>query len=116
MAAVNGTIALRGTKTRRLYTYDMYVPDSAGALATFAPSGAAVSGSATFFSIPEDVVVEDISVASGLATAVGGVLTQGSNPIQGTAIRWANQLNTLANRKFLTTGLPANTQIGLTTF
>ena len=57
----------------------------------------ASTASATTYRVPEDVNIVDVSIGTA-PTAVGAALTVNSGVVNGGAIRWANQLQTLANR------------------
>jgi len=96
MAATAGTLVLLG-KTGRVYTVDIYIPDATGTKLGFNPAGLAGTSSATNYRIPEDCQIVDVSIGSA-PTAVGAALTVNSGVVNGGAIRWANQLQTLANR------------------
>lgn len=109
MAAVNGTAFFRG-QSGRTYGVDIYIADSAGARITWDANGAAGTGSATFWTPPENVTLYDISVATGLATAVGFKLVA-SSLAANTTLRVANHLNTLNNRPVLTIGFAAGRNI-----
>jgi len=97
MAATAGTLVLIGKKTNRVFTVDIYIPDATGTKLGFNPSGLASTSSATTYRIPEDAYIVDISIGTA-PTAVGAALTVDSAVVNGGAIRWANQLQTLANR------------------
>lgn len=114
MAAENGTLTAIG-KSGRTYTVDFYCPDATGTLVTFNASGLAGSASPSTWRTPEDVVINDVSIATG-TTCVGATLTINQALANGGAIRWANQLNTLANRQKLALGVRAGDFIGFTTF
>ena len=64
---------------------------------TFNPAGAAVAGSLPYWKTPEDVTVYDFSIATGTA-CVGCFFNDAGAVINGSVIRYANQLNTLAKR------------------
>jgi len=115
MAAQQATMVLLGAQTGRTYSVDVYAPDAAGTLLTFNATGAAGSSSTTSFRAPENVVIQDISIAAS-PTATGVVLTKDGNTIVGGAIRWANQLVTTVNRKLLQIPIPAGSFIGGTQF
>lgn len=96
MAASAGTMVLLG-KSGRVYTVDVYIPDATGTKLGFNPAGLAGTSSATNYRIPEDCALVDMSIGTA-PTAVGAALTVNSGVVNGGAIRWANQLQTLANR------------------
>lgn len=111
----NGTASFRG-RSGRLYTVDFYCADAAGSLVTFNPSGAAVSTSPAYWRAPEPVTLVDLSIATGQTVSVGSNATANGAVVNGGAIRWANQLNSLAFRTPLTVSFNAGDLIGLTEF
>ena len=104
MAATAGTLLLRGMKSGKSYTIDLYVPDATATYLTFNGNGLAGTTTPDNYRVPEDVVIEDISVAVA-PTAVGATLIVNSAKINGAAIRWGNQLASLNNRTKLALGL-----------
>lgn len=97
MAATAGTLVMISRRDGTIYTVDLYVPDATGTKIGFNPSGLAGTSSATSYRVPDDVNIVDISVAAA-PTAVGAALTVNSAVRNGGAIRWTNQLATLATR------------------
>lgn len=95
MAAQAGTMICVGA-SGRTYSVDLYVPDAVATQLTFNPAGLAASTSPISWRVPEDVTIVDISGAA--PTAVGFTLQANGAPISGGALRWANQLATLAKR------------------
>ncbi len=110
MAATAGTITLLGA-SGRTYSIDAYIPDATGTLLTFNQAGLATSTSQPTFRLPENATIIDFSTGTA-PTAVGVVLQADSAPIIGGALRWANQLQTLANRQKLNIGVKAGTFLG----
>lgn len=103
MAASAGTLLLRGASGKS-YTVDLYVPDATSTFLTFNGNGLAASTSPDDYRVPEDAVIEDISIAAA-PTAVGAALIVDSATINGGTVRWANQLSTLNNRTKFALGL-----------
>jgi len=99
MAAQQATLTLVG-KSGRSYSVDVHAPDAAGTQICFNPSGAAASTSPSSFRVPEDCLIFDVAIAAS-PTATGVVLYNNSGAIMGGALRYANQLVTLANRQKL---------------
>jgi len=114
MAASAGTLIAIG-KSGRTYSVDLYVPDATGTQLTLNPSGLAASTSPTTWRTPEDVTIIDISVAAA-PTAVGAVLTVNQAVANGGAVRWANQLSTLATRAKVALGVRAGDFVGFNQF
>lgn len=92
----NGAIVLRG-KSGRSYNLSFYNSDVVGAFCTFNLNGAAVAGSQNFFIVPEDCIIEDVSIATGIADTTSGVI-QLNDANTGNVVVFANQVNTLATR------------------
>jgi len=115
MAATAGTMVLLGKNTKKVYTIDLYIPDATATKLGFNPSGLAGTASPTVFRIPEDCEIVDISIGTA-PTAVGAALTVNSGVVNGGAIRWANQLQTLANRLKMKVPLRAGDFIEYTQF
>jgi len=115
MAASAGTLVLLGARTGKTYSVDVYIPDATGTLLTFNSSGLAATTSSTTYRAVEDCFVVDVSTAAA-PTAVGFALTINGNILPGGAIRWANQLNTLANRQKLAVPVRAGDFIGAVQF
>jgi len=115
MAATAGTLVLRSISTGRTYNIDLYVPDAVATAFTFSPAGLAGTGSPATYRVPEDVRIEDISIAAA-PTAVGATLNVNGAPIAGGTIRHANQLSSLNNRLKLNIGIKGGDFIGYTQF
>lgn len=111
VAAQTGTATFVG-KSGRYYNIDVYLSDVAAAPATFNASGAAVAGSLQYFRAPEQVVLVDFSIITGLTATVALNWTQDGAIVSGTLIRMANQLNTNPLRPKLAIGFPAGALIG----
>lgn len=114
MAATAGTMTLVG-KSGKTYSVDLYIPDATGSKLGFNPAGLAGTSSDTSFRIPENCIVYDVSIGTA-PTAVGAALSVNSGVVNGGAIRWANQLQTLANRQKLNIPLNAGDFIAWTEF
>jgi len=110
MAATAGTLTLLG-KSGRTYSVDIYIPDAVSTQLTFNPAGLAASTSPSTFRVQEDSTIIDLSIGTA-PTAVGVVVQADSAPVTGGALRWANQLQTLANRQKLQIGVRAGSFIG----
>jgi hypothetical protein len=115
MAATAGTMVLLGQQTGRVYVVDLYIPDATGTKIGFNSAGLAGTGSATTYRIPEGCNLVDVSIGTA-PTAVGAALSVNSGVVNGGAIRWANQLQTLATRLKLKIPLQAGDFIEWTQF
>ena len=111
MAAVNATLVLKGLRTGKTYSVDVYAPDAVATLFTFNSSGAAVAGSNSTYRAVEDCIINDISVTAG-PTATGFTFTANGNVISGGVLRWANQLTSLPNRTQLAIPIKSGDFIG----
>ena len=115
MAATAGSIILLGKQSGRTYTVDLYIPDATGTALTFNPAGLAASTSPASYRVPEDVRIIDVSIGTA-PTAVGATLNVNGAVVNGGTLRWANQLQTLANRAKLNKGINKGDFVGYTQF
>ena len=114
MAATTGTLYALG-KSGRTYIVDVYVPDAVGGYWSLNPAGLAASTSPTSWRVPEDVTIYDYS--SGTApTAVGAIINVNGAVKNGGALRYSNQLATLATRGKLSIPVRAGDFVGATNF
>ena len=111
MAAQQGTLTLIG-KSGRTYSIDVHFPDAAGTICCFNATGNAASTSPTTFRVPEPCIIVDISIAAS-PTATSAVFQVNSGSINGGAIRYANQLDSLVNRQKLSIPVNAGDFVGL---
>lgn len=112
----NGVFTFRGIRTGRRYGVNAYFSDVANALVTFNPQGAAASGSLNYYQAPEDVVLEDVSITTGLVDTTGFQMTSGGNLIPSTAASYANNINTLPTRFPPTISYAKGSNIGASQF
>ena len=97
VTAGNGVISLRG-KSGKSYNVNFYSSDVLAAATTFNLNGLAVAGSQTFYLIPEDCILEDVSFTSSNTVSTVWIV-QLNDANTGNVISIANQLNTLAARQ-----------------
>jgi len=114
MAATAGTVIFLGA-SGKTYSVDVYIPDATGTLLTFNPSGLAATTSPTYWKAPEMCRLIDLSIGTA-PTAVGAALTLTGAVFPGNTVRWANQLQTLANRVKLNIPVKSGEQVGFTQF
>lgn len=114
MAATAGTFVFVG-KSGQTYSVDTYIPDATGSLLTFSPSGLSTTTSPVYWKAPEPCSLVDVSIGTA-PTAVGCILTLTGASYIGKTLRWANQLQTLANRIKLNIPIPAGEQVGAMEF
>jgi hypothetical protein len=99
----SGTMFFRGTQTGRTYAVDVYVSDVVGGAVTFDSGAGASATSDTFYIAPENIILNDFSIASGLTDTAK--ISINANGVQtGNRLRYANHLNSLNNRPLL--GVP----------
>ena len=111
MAATAGSIVMLGKQSGRTYTVDVYIPDAVATALTFNAAGLAASTSPASYRVPEDVTIIDVSIGTA-PTAVGATLNVNGALVNGGTLRWANQLQTLANRAPLKIGVKGGDFIG----
>lgn len=99
-----GQISFTG-KSGRQYNYNIYDSDVANAFITFATAGAAGTGSVTFITAPEDMVLTDVSVVTGIIDTTSLVLWLDDSPVGTALLLWANCVNTAPFRAFPRVGI-----------
>ena len=109
-AARRGTMVLNGT-SGRVYNVNVYVSDVAAAFVTFNANGQAGTGSPSQFIVPEDCVLADISLASGLTDTTLITLQADNATVPGMVIQYADYLNSITTRPSINLGIRAKTQI-----
>jgi len=98
-----GTAVFKGS-SGRVYNVDVYVSDVASALVNWDSGNGATSTSLTYWKAPENCVLIDVSLASGLADTTNvGMVSDGAQ-VPGARSRYANYLNTLAFRPAINLG------------
>lgn len=114
MAASAGTMTLVGA-SGRTYSVDLYLPDATGTSLTFSSTGLSASTSPNSWRVPETCSLYDLSIGTA-PTAVGCVLSVDQGVVSGASFRWANQLQTLANRQKINIPIKAGAFISFTQF
>jgi len=97
VTAGNGTLTFRG-QSGKSYNINFYSSDVIGAFVTFNLNGLAVAGSQTFYLLPENVVLTEVSFVSSNTVSTGWIV-QSNDANTGNVIQIAAQLTTLANRQ-----------------
>lgn len=108
-----GTANFVGSSGKR-YAVDFYISDVIGAPCTFDSGNGASSTSLQFWKAVENVVLVDVSIATGPTVMTQLVPTADGGIIQGIRLRIANFLNTLAFRPVLSLGFKQGTNISFT--
>lgn len=114
-APQNATATFRGA-SGKLYTIDQYLSDVANAYTTFNPNGAAGTGTLQYWVAPERVTLVDFSIVTGMTDTKGIVWLASGAVKPGSAVRYANQLNTLPFRPALNVQFNAGELIGAQQF
>lgn len=107
-----GTLQFRG-KSGKQYAYSLYNSDVDEAFCTLATTGVAAAGSTDFITAPEDMMLEDISVVTGIADTTALVLWLDDGPVPNSIIQWANVVNTLPFRNFPRLGVKQGRKVQL---
>jgi len=108
-----GTATFVG-RSGRAYTIDVYLSDVTAVTCKFNPSGAAGAASSEYWRAPEDVVLRDFSIITGLTATVAMTWGRDGATIPGAMIRLANHLNTNPYRPTLNVLFKAGTLINAT--
>jgi len=107
-----GTATFRESSSGRTYSVDIYISDVANALINWDSGNGAGTGSLTYYKMPVDAVLVDVSLASGLTDTTNMAITKDGGQIAGGRLRYANFLNTLAFRPALQLRFPQGAQVG----
>ncbi len=105
-APQSGTLFFRGLKTKTTYAVDVYISDVVSGMANFDAGGGSGSTSPDFYTFPEDVVLEDFSVVTGLTDTTKIRLVGNGRP-SSQVLRYALHETTLNNRPALAIGVKA---------
>lgn len=112
-APKNGTITFKGLKTGKPYSYNFYNSDVLNAFTTWSTVGAAGTGSTNFIIAPEDMVLFDISVPTGLTDTTNMIFWINDAPAPNTIMADANIVNTLNARIFPAVGISQGRKVQL---
>lgn len=110
-APKSGTMSFVGIQTKRTYTIDVYVSDVVAGLVNFDSGAGASATSDTFWIAPENVILKDFSIVTGLTDTKKISIIANSVPT-GNRLRYANFLNTLAFRPVLQIPFRAGSKVG----
>ena len=111
----NATFTFKGA-SGRLYQVDAYVSDVANAYLTWNPNGTAGTGTLQYWVAPENVQLVDYSMITGTADTTTLVMLENGAIKPGSAMRYANQLNSLPFRPALNVQFRAGALIGAQQF
>jgi len=107
-----GTMMFRGMQTGRTYAVDVYLSDVAAAPLTWDNGSGATSTSLVYWKAPENVMLSDFSVATGLTDTTNFVLTSDGAQVPNSRLRHANFLNSIATRPALSITFRQGSNIG----
>lgn len=104
------TATFVGVQSGMNYSKDVYCSDVVDGLVNFSSGGAAAAGSESFWSPPENVLLVDLSILTGMTDTTALQWTRDSVPT-GDVSRYANHLNTLNSRPRLNVLIAAGQRI-----
>jgi hypothetical protein len=107
-----GTMLFKGLQSGRTFALDTYVSDVLAAGATFDNGSGATATSLVYWKAPENVMLYDWSVATGLTDTTNIVLTSDGAQVPNSRLRHANFINTLATRPALNIQFRQGSNIG----
>ena len=110
-AAQDGFCVFKGA-SGKTYVVMAYFSDIAGALVNFDAGGGASATSATYWTAPENCVLVDVGIHSGMTDTTNARLTKGGQPTP-TTIIYAAHLDTSVARPQLSEGYSKGVQIGM---
>lgn len=99
-----GNLTFTG-KSGKQYSYNIYNSDVSAAFITWATTTAAGSSSVTFITAPEDMVLTDVSVVTGIVDTTSLCLWLDDGPVPNGIILWANCVNSNPFRAFPRVGI-----------
>lgn len=109
-----GTATFKGLQSGKTYAVDIYISDVVAASTTWDSGSGAGTGSLTFWKAPENVMLVDLSIATGPTVMTTLFPVANGGQIPGQRFRIANFLNTLAFRPQIQLGFKAGSLIGMT--
>lgn len=112
VTATYGTAMFKGVQSGKTYPVDMYISDVVGAPITWDSGNGATSTSLGFWRAPEQVVLYDLSIATGPTVMTQLVPTSNGGPIGTFTFRIANFLNSLATRPSIALGWDKGSNVG----
>jgi len=99
-------------RSKKVYTVDIYASDVANAEINFDSGTGAGTGSRTFWSPPEDCVLVDFAIHTGMTDTTVVRVTKGGAPT-GNTMRYAAHLDTSNARPELAIGFKEGINVGL---
>ena len=105
-APQSGTLFFVGLTTKTTYAVDIYISDVVSGMVTFDAGGGAGATSPSFYTFPENVMLTDMSILTGLTDTTKIRLVGNGRP-SSQVLRYALHLTTLNNRPKLGIGVTA---------
>ncbi len=105
-----GTMVFIGQQSKRVYNVDTYFSDVVDALANFDGGGGASATSPDSFTAPEDLLLNDMSIVTGMTDTTKVQILRGNQPT-GDFLRYTQHLTTAPARSPLRLGFARGTQI-----
>lgn len=107
-----GSMMFKGVQTGRTYVVDVYISDVLASPINWDNGSGATSTSLVYWKAPENVILYDFSVKTGLADTATFYMTSDGSQVASSRIRHANFVNTIATRPALNIGFRAGSNIG----
>lgn len=107
-----GTSTFQGINSKQTYAVDIYISDVVAAPTTWDSGSGASATSLTFWRAPEDVLLVDLSIATGPTVMTSLIPTANGGSIPLNRFRIANFLNTLAFRPAIKMGFKQGSNVG----
>lgn len=105
-----GTVVLRGLRTGRIYNVDAYFSDVVDGLANFDGGGGASATSPTSFTMPEECIMVDFSIVTGMTDTTKVQVLRGNQPT-GDFLRFTQHLTTSPARAPIQLGFRAGVEL-----
>ena len=105
-----GTVVLRGLRTGRIYNVDAYFSDVVDGLANFDGGGGASATSPTSFTMPEECIMVDFSIVTGMTDTTKVQVLRGNQPT-GDFLRFTQHLTTSPARSPIQLGFRGGVEL-----
>ena len=105
-----GTMVFIGQQSKRVYNVDVYFSDVADAQSRWDGGGGASATSPDSFTAPEDLLLNDFSIVTGMTDTKKIQILRGNQPT-GDFLRYTQHLTTSPARSPLRLGFARGTQI-----
>ncbi len=105
-----GTMVFIGAQSKRVYNVDSYFSDVVDALGNFDGGGGASATSPDSFTAPEDLLLNDFSIVTGMTDTTKIQILRGNQPT-GDFLRYTQHLTTAPARSPLRLGFARGTQV-----